>query len=83
MQNAFNTCNEFEECFNEELVDFLNNHYVDCSDFPELKDVIVNVKIKNSKSGCKIPNFMLQIYSFVYHGWIFLKVDLIMKHWQQ
>ena len=66
MQNAFNTCNEFEECFDEELVDFLNNHCADCSDFAEPKDVINNVKIKNNRSGCKIPKFTLKIYAFVY-----------------
>ena len=66
LQNAFNTYNEFEECFNEELVDFVNNHCEDCSDFAELKDVIVDVKIKHSRTGSKISQFTLQVYAFVY-----------------
>ena len=66
LQNAFNTCSEFEECFHEELVNFLNNHCADCSDFAELKDVILDAIIKNNRSRCKIPKFTLQIYAFVY-----------------
>ena len=32
LQNAFNTCDEFDECFNDDLLDFCKNHCADCSD---------------------------------------------------
>ena len=41
---------------------------VDCSDFAELKDISSDVKIKNSRTSCKIPKFSLQTYAFVYQG---------------
>ena len=60
LQNAFNACDEFDECFNDDLPDFCN------SDFAELKDIIRIVKTKNNRSKCKIPKFALQTYVFVY-----------------
>ena len=66
MQNAFKTCDEFDECFNDNLLDFCKSHGADCSDFAELKVIISNVKIKNNRSGCKIPKFTLQTYALVY-----------------
>ena len=44
-QNAFNTCDEFDESFNDDLLDFYKNHCADCSDFNELKEIIGNIKI--------------------------------------
>ena len=66
LQQAFNACDEFDECFNDDLLDFCKNYCAGCSDIAELKDIISDVKIKNNKSGCKIPKFTLQIYAFVY-----------------
>ena len=66
LQQAFNACDEFDECFHDDLLDFCKNYCADCSDIAELKDIISDVKIKNNKSGCKILKFTLQIYAFVY-----------------
>ena len=66
LQNVLNSCEEFNECFNDGLLVFSKKQCADCSDFAELKDIISDVKIKNSRSGCKIPKFTLQIYEFVY-----------------
>ena len=68
LQNAFNTCDEFDECFNDDLLNFCKNDCADCSDFNELKEVISGIKIKNKRSRCKIAKFMLQIYAFVHHS---------------
>ena len=65
-QNTFNSCEEFDECFNIDLLHFRKNHCADCSDFVELKDIISDVKTKNNRSGCKIPKFTLQTYAFAY-----------------
>ena len=62
MQSAFNSCDEFDECFNDALFNFCKNHCADCSDFGEPEDIISVVKIKNKSSGCKISKFTLQIY---------------------
>ena len=70
LQNAFNTCDEFDECFNNDLLDFCKNHCADCSDFGELKEIISDIKIRNNRSGCKIAKFTLQIYEFVYQRFI-------------
>ena len=66
LQNAFNTCDEFGKCFNDDLLDFCKNHCANCSDFGELKEIISDIKIKNNRSGCKIAKIALQIYAFVY-----------------
>ena len=42
-QNPFNSCQEFNECFNDDLFNFCRNHFTDCSDFAELKDLISDV----------------------------------------
>ena len=48
LQNAFNTCDEFDECFNNNLLDFCKNDCADCSDFNEIKEIISDIKIKNN-----------------------------------
>ena len=40
-----NTCNEFDECFNDDLADFCKNHYADSSDFTKLKEIISDMKV--------------------------------------
>lgn len=66
MQNAFNSCNEFYEYFNDDLLNFCKNHCADCSDFGELKDIIRHVKIKNNRCWCKFSKFTLQTYALVH-----------------
>ena len=66
LQNAFNTYDEFDECFNDDSLNFCKNHCADCSDFDELEDIISDVKIKNNRNGCKFPKFKLQTYALVY-----------------
>ena len=65
LQNAFNTCDEFNECFNNHLLDFCKNYCADCSDFNKLKEVVSNIKVKNNRNGYIIVKFTLQIYAFV------------------
>ena len=43
LQNAFNSCQEFDGCFNDNLLNLKKNHFTDCSDFTELKDLISDV----------------------------------------
>ena len=66
LQNAFNACDEFDEFFNDDLLDFCKNYRADCSNFAERKDIISDVKIKNNTSQYKIPKFMLPTCAFVY-----------------
>ena len=54
------------DCFNDNLLQFCRNCCADCSDFNEIKDLIKDVKIKNNRSGSKIPKLKLQTYAFVY-----------------
>ena len=51
LRNAFNSCEEFDECFNDDLFDFCKTPCADCSDFAELKDIISDVKIKRNRRG--------------------------------
>ena len=66
LQNALNTNEDLDDCFNDNLLDFCRNCCADCSDFNEIKDLINDVKIKNNRNGSKIPKFALQTYAFVY-----------------
>ena len=53
LRNAFNSCEEFDECFNDDLFDFCKTPCADCSDFAELKDIISDVKIKKEQTWMK------------------------------
>ena len=66
MRNVFNTSDEFDKCFNNDLLNFCKNHCVDCSDSGEFKEIISDIKIKNNRRGCKIAKLTLQTYAFVY-----------------
>ena len=66
LQNAFDTNDDFDECFNDDLLNFCKNHCADCSDFNEIEDLISDVKIKNNRNGFKTPKLTLQTYAFVY-----------------
>ena len=55
----------FFECYDDKLIDFCTEFSAHCCDFAEIKERILDVIIKN-KQGTKIPEFMLQVYAFVY-----------------
>ena len=56
----------FRRLFQWQFTWFCRNCCTGCSDFDEIKDLISDVKIENSRNGSKIPKFTLQIYAFVY-----------------
>ena len=65
-ENALKINEEFNECFNPNLLDFCQNNCSGCTGFGEIKDMIANVKVKNRRKDTKIPKFTLQTYAFVY-----------------
>ena len=66
LQIAFNTCNEFDECFNNHFFDFWKNHCADCSDFNELKEIIVTSKLKITEVDVKSQNLRCKyLYLFI------------------
>ena len=66
LQNGYNSCKEFDGCFNDDLLGFCKNNSADCFDFAELQDIISDIKIKNNRGGSKIAKFTLKTYVFVY-----------------
>ena len=60
LQNVFHTGEDLDDCFYDDLLDFCKNCCADSFDFNEIKDLIMNVKIKNNRNGSKIPKFTLQ-----------------------
>ena len=65
LQSSIITINECSECYNDKLIYFYNEFYVNCSDFAEIKERVLDFLDKNKK-GSKIPKFRLQVYTFVY-----------------
>ena len=66
LENALKINEEFDECFNADLLDFCQNNCSNCTDFSEIKDMIANVKVKNRRNDTKMPKCTLQTYTFVY-----------------
>ena len=66
LENALKNNEEFDECFNADLLDFCQNKCSDSTNFGEIKDMIDDVKVKDRRSDTKVPKFTLQTYDFVY-----------------
>ena len=62
-EDSLKTLNDFNECFHDELIDFINENFEEIDNFNDLKELISEVKVK-SKS--KISKFNMQIYAFFY-----------------
>ena len=56
LQNALNTNEDLDDCFNDNLLDFCRNCCADCSDFNEIKDLINDVELKTTETDPKFPN---------------------------
>ena len=65
LHETINQIQNFSECTFNELVEFCKEFCEDRDDFCEIKEKILDVKIKNNKNS-KISKFTLQLYAFVY-----------------